>query len=194
MKHLITNIVFLLFCFSISTYSQWGVKGGYNSSSITNSNAAKPLSTFHIGCLYDLKLSEKWYLQPEFQIVGIGCSLSDDKLVLRDGHVRIYALEVPVNFSFRPMIRRNEKLLFDLGLYTRYGLFGNKTYEYYQFEKIDQSPFDAYNRFDAGLNLGIGLQKEQYFGFITFQQGLFQAEKDIDGYHQVFKFSVGYRF
>jgi hypothetical protein len=42
--------------------------------------------------------------------------------------------------------------------------------------------------------LGIGLQKKQYYGLITYQRGFSHAEKDIDVYHQVFKFSIGYKF
>jgi hypothetical protein len=193
MKKIFIVALFLLLYF-VPTYSQWGAQGGVNFSSLTNSSETEILTSFHIGGSYDFKLSNKWYFQPELQFSGIGFNLHDDKFFLKGGHVKIYALELPVNFSFRPTIINDMNLLIDLGLYARCGLFGNKTYEYYESKKVDGSPFDAYNRFDAGLNLGIGLQKKQYYGLISYQRGFFHAEKDIDAYHQVFKFSIGCKF
>lgn len=188
----IIPILLLFFC-SLNAYSQWGIKAGLNYSTITGGSLYDYRFSGHIGGTYDLKLSEKWYFQPELLFTSIGSDLKDDGLVLKGGHVDIYALELPLNFSFRPVIGNDLKLLLDFGLYARLGLFGNKTYKYYESPKVDDSPFDAYNRFDTGINLGVGIQKSHYYGIIAFQRGISHAEKG-GGYHQVFKFSIGYKF
>lgn len=184
----------LLLLSSFNLYSQWGIKGGVNYSTITDSRLAKYKFSGHIGGTYDIRLAHNWYLQPELLFTSIGCDLKDDGDILKKGHVTIYALELPANLSFRPSIADNTNLLLEFGLYARYGLFGNKTYTYYDLPKVDESPFDAYNRFDTGINLGIGVQKKQYFGILSFQRGLSHASKGSGDYHQLFKFSLGYKF
>lgn len=186
-------IVTFIFC-SFNLYSQWGVKGGFTYSTISNMEISKYKPSAHIGVSYDIKLSDKWYIQPDLLFTSVGCKLKDDGLVLKKGHVYIYALELPVNMSFRPNIANNTNLLIDFGLYARYGLFGNKTYEYYDSPKVDDKPFDAYNRFDIGLNVGLGVQKNRCYGILSFQRGLSHAEKDFGSYHQIFKLSLGYKF
>lgn len=193
MKKVVLPFVILLLS-SLNTYSQWGAKGGLNYSTITDHSLSKYVLFGHIGGTYEIKLSDNWYIQPELLFTAIGCNLKDDGSVVKDGHVNIYALEVPINLSFRPEISNKLDLIIDFGLYTRYGLFGNKKYNYYEVKKVDESPFDAYNRFDTGFNLGLGLQKNHYYGILGFQRGFSHAEKDIDGVHQVFKLSFGYKF
>lgn len=191
MKIIIPILLFFLCSFNL--YSQWGVKGGVNYTKITGSSLQKYKLFGHIGGTYDVKLSDKWYFQPELLFTSVGCDLKDDRTILRGGHINIYALELPLNLSFRPTIAEKMNLLLDFGLYARYGLFGNKTYKYHDSSKIDNSPFDAFNRFDTGVNLGVGLQRNQYYGILSFQRGLSRATKGDSEYHQVFKLSFGYK-
>lgn len=186
-------LLLVLFC-SLNAYPQWGIKGGLNYSNMTGSDVRKYVYGGHIGGTYDLKLSDKWYLQPELLFTSIGCKLEDDGLVLKGGHVNIYALELPVDFSFRPRISNDTKLLLDFGLYARCGLFGNKKYNYHSNPEVSGNPFDAYNRFDTGLNLGLGIQKNRYFGILSFQRGFSYADKGENSYHQGFRLSMGYKF
>ena len=108
----------------------------------------------------------------------VGFNLKDDKYLIKDGQAKMYALEISFKLSFRPIIIKNSRLLLDSGLYARFGLFGNKMYEYYpdaQTPKVDESPIDAYNRFDIGINSGIVLQIQNYYGMISFHRGLSNA-------------------
>lgn len=192
MKKIIPIVILIFYSFNL--YSQVGIKGGINYSTITSHSLSKYKFSGHIGGTYDIKFSERWYVQSELLFTSIGCNLKEDGSVVKDGHINIYALEMPISISFRPEISNNLNLLVDLGMYLQYGLFGNKTYNYYNSPKIDKSPFDAYNRFNTGLNFGLGLQRKNYYGIFTFQRGVTHAEKDIDGSHQVIRFSLGYRF
>lgn len=162
-------------------------------STISGLSSTEYMPSGHVGGTYDYKLSEKWYFQPELLFTSTGFNLKEN-LVLKGGQLRIYAIELPLIFSFRPSIGTEKKLLLDFGLYTRYGLFGKKKYDYFDFPSINKSPFDAYNRFETGLNLGLGYQKSKYYGILVFQRGLSKAEKNNEVYHQVIKFSLGYKF
>lgn len=188
------QLLLVLFC-SLNAFSQWGVKGGLNYTTIVPSRVCKYTFGGHIGGTYDLKLSNNWYLQPELLFTSIGCKLGDNGSTLKGEYINIYALELPVNFSVRPVITNNTKLLFDFGLYARYGLFGHKKYTYYDFPTVSGSPFDAYNRFDTGINLGLGILKNRYFGILSLQRSFSYAEKrGGSDFHQGFRLSIGYKF
>lgn len=178
---------------SLPAFSQWGIVGGVNISKISDSRSVTFMTSGHIGGTYDFKLSKKWYFQPGVLFTSTGFNLKEN-LVLKGGHLRIYALELPLNLSFRPLIVNDIEFLLNFGLYTRYGLFGNKKYDYQNLPSIKGDPFDAYNRFEAGLNLGFGLKKNQYSGLLVFQRGLSEAQKDLEDHHQVIKLSLGYNF
>lgn|SRR5690554_6010266 len=186
------------FIFSFSTFAQWGAKGGMNISDIAGyNNVSENMISAHFGATYDYQLSKDWFFQPALLFTTIGFNLKDDKFLIKDGHVKMHALEVPFNLSFRPKVVKNIRLLTEFGLYTRYALTGNKVYEYYSdidSPNIDESPFDAYNRFDFGFNLGLGVQQKQYYGIFSYHRGLLKAEKNVSVYHEVLRCSVGYIF
>ena len=191
MKKLIP-LLLLLFC-SLNAYPQWGVKGGINRSNMTGARIHRCTHGAHIGGTYDLKLSDKWYLQPELLFTSIGCKIGNDGVIVKGGHVYIDALELSGNFSLRPAITNNTKLLLEFGPYARCGLFGSRQYIYHSIPEVSGNPFVDYNRFDTGLNLGLGIQKNRYFGMLSFQQGFSYVETDIS-YHQVLRLSLGHRF
>lgn len=180
--------------FSLQGYSQWGITAGFDGATITGSPLRNYRYSGHIGSTYDLKLLDKWYFQPALLFTSTGCKLQNDGWVLQGGHVNIYALEIPANFSFRPAIANHTHLLVNCGLYARCGLFGNKKYIYYNDPKVNESPFDAYNRLDTGINLGVGIQVKNYSGLLTFQRGVIHAEKNGNGYNQLFRLGIGYKF
>jgi hypothetical protein len=113
----------------------------------------------------------------------------------------MYGLEIPLNFSFRPKVGRNVKLITDFGTYTRYDLFGNTEYVLEDLAAndgstytVNKSTYDAYNCFDMGLNLGIGIEYKAYSLIGSCQIGFTEAEDDIMSKHQVFRIGLGYRF
>lgn len=194
MKKLV--LILILFPLSNPLFSQWGIKGGVSSTDLAGPYyTTESVISLNFGGTYDYQLSDNWYFQPSLLFNTVGFDIGDDNFVIKNGQVRIHALEIPLNLSFRPKILNQAKLLTDFGLYGRYGLFGDLIYEYHSdTPKSDRSPFDAYNRFDMGFNLGIGLQLQQYYGMLSFHRGLSNAEKDIRYYHKVFRINIGYFF
>lgn len=106
----------VLFC-SLNAFPQWGVKGGLNYSTLSHSTMCKYTFGGHIGGTYDLRLSNNWYLQPGLLFTSIGCKLDDDGSFLKGKYINIYALELPVNFSARPRLTKNTKMLIDRSKY-----------------------------------------------------------------------------
>lgn len=191
MKYIFVLLVLMLFSFS--TFSQWCGVAGFNMSTITGSKGYKYKPSVHVGLTYDFELSKKMYFQPGLLFSSTGAVLKEN-MYFGGGHVKIYAIELPLVFSFRPTVGEGQKLLFDFGFYTRCGLWGNKTYDYYDLPRVDESPFNSFRRFESGLSFGLGIQKNRYSCLLGFQQGFTNAEKSEGFYHQLVKLSLGYRF
>lgn len=173
-------------------WAQWGVTGGFDLSSIGRENP-KIIPAFHIGSVYDLKLSNKFYFQPRLMFSSFGFGFSPS-YSLKKATVSMYGLEVPLLISFRPSLGTSTKLMVNAGPYAKYALFGKKHYEYSDNEIVTGSPFDAYNRTDIGFMLGIGLEHKQLQYGIDYQIGLNDAEKEISGGHRNFRISISYLF
>jgi hypothetical protein len=191
-------VTFLLFIvITTPAFSQWGIKGGLNYSDIAQYQDASYRLGAHLGITFDKALSANWYFQPGLLFTSYGTNLKAIPNFAKSGHVVLYGFEVPLNFSFRPSIGNNLKLLTEVGLYARYGLFGQKKYVYEAVTgagTVNESPFDAYNRFDLGANLGIGIQKGSYSVSAAYLVGLPSAQKGMGLPHQMFRVSLGYQF
>ena len=193
---MIKKTVFLLFfCFlPVFVFAQLGIKGGLNFSKF--SGVSYDYKTgFHIGTTYDIVLSKKFYFQPGLSFLSWGSGFSSAQTAIKKGYVSIYGLELPLIISFRPKISKKMKLIFDTGLYAKYGLFGNKYYECSKIKTVKGSAFPAYNRFDIGLNLlGVGIEYLRYYIGGNCQIGLKDAENDVMSLNQSFRVNLGYRF
>lgn len=159
--------------------AQWGVSGGCDFSSLSNSESAERQMGFHLGTTYDVPLVSNFYFQPGLLFTSNGFNFRPDYFYKKK-LVRMYALEVPLNLSLRPKLKKNLRLITDFGLYMRYGLFGNKEYKSSNdTETIKESSFVVYNRPDFGLNCGLGLAYERIALIGAYQMGLTNAEKNI---------------
>lgn len=193
---MIKKFIFMFFFCSLPVFafSQWGIKGGLNFSKFSGSSYDYKTG-FYIGTTYDIALSKKFYFQPGLSFLSCGTEFASTHATIKKGNVSIYGLELPLIISFRPRISEKMKFIFDTGLYVRYGLFGNKYYEYFEVEPVKDSTFPTYNRFDIGLNLlGVGFEYIRYYISGTYQIGLKDAESDIMSLNQSFRINLGYRF
>jgi len=175
-----------------SVFAQVGIKGGANFSKFTEYSNSDYLTGFHIGSTLDIPLSKKFYFQPGLLFTLKGTEFNSN-ILISEGKVSIYALEVPLLFSFRPQLNEQLKLITNFGPYVNYGLFGSKKYKY-ENSTVKGSPFDSYNRFDIGLDLGIGLQYKRYIITGEFLMGFNDAEKETIAKNKAFRISLGYLF
>lgn len=188
-------VLFLVLSLFISkSFASWNIKGGIDFSTLTAFSHIKPEIGFHIGAAYDIKLSSKFYFQPGLLFTTNGFKFSEFLLVKKTS-VSMYALEIPLVFSFRPKLTEKMKLLTDFGFYTRYGLFGENKSEFIDNSVEKESSYIAYNRPDFGLNLGVGLSYGKISLIGSYQHGFTHAEKEISfPKHKKFRVSIGYCF
>jgi hypothetical protein len=196
MKNKIVILSAFIMLLPCTLHAQWGVKIGTGLSSIDDTGA-KPIISAQIGGNYDIQLSRKWFLTPEIQLVYFGGDLKGDGLSLKDIQYRFLAFELPVNISFRPVLSRTTNLLVEGGIYFRYSFWGKRTPHYYDvaLENDNQSPFNRYDRFDPGLQLGIGIQKGRCYGLLSIQSDIAIGDALTNHYYRrSIRLSAGYRF
>jgi len=111
--------------FSISSYSQIGIKAGADYGTLAGHDASTYRWGMHGGLTYDFQLSKKLYIQPGVMLSFQSFGLENHDEILEGKANKLY-LEVPVNLSFRPQISRTTKLMIDFGPYFKYGMAGDK--------------------------------------------------------------------
>ena len=186
--------ILILCLFSLPSFSQWSIKGGVDYGTMTGDDDINYRFGFHVGAAYDVELSDRLYFQPSLLLSkhSFGFDALWDAL---EGEVDRYVLEVPAVISFRPLLDDEARLMLDAGLYTKLGLWGDREYTLLNHFKSKKSTYDDYNRFDLGLNLGIGVNFRMMYVMLGYQFSFTEAHKDISGTHyQNFRISLGYKF
>lgn len=195
MKYRLISL-FLILISIIPVYSQWGIKGGLNGDWIKPHFYSDPRLGFHLGVTYDFLLSDKLYLQPGLLFTTLGKNRKtafNPSAEQGKGFIEIYALEAPLQLSFRPPIGKQANFVLDIGLYVRQGLFGRDHMTYNSENTIKKSPFNQFNRSDVGFNIGAGFLFNRIYTGLIYQQGLTDAEKDGSSQHTSFRLSLGYK-
>ncbi|WP_282079170.1 porin family protein [Aquimarina algiphila] len=163
---------------------KFGVKAGLNLAFITGDNAKNidPNTDFHFGALAEIKVSNKFSLQPELLYSGQGFNTNIDS----EGRIALNYLNIPLMAKYYV----TERLSLEAGpqvgflLSTKGGAESNK---------------DLYKTMDFGVNFGLGytLDNGIYFS-ARYNLGLSNIN-DVDGFSDknrngVFQLSVGYFF
>ena len=167
MKNLINKItiVSLLFFFisSVSTAQEGkyraraGIKGGVNFANLNVQDASfKSLTGLNLGLFAKLPVTRMVAIQPELYYTGKGSDVTYNSLFV-DGTARftLNYLEMPV----LAVINVNDFFNFHVGPYASYLLNGKvknqANVKLFDFEKNINT--DDYNRWDAGVAVGVGI-------------------------------------
>ncbi len=180
---------------SLVASAQWGIKGGLDYGKLAGHDKATWKPGFHIGATYDIKLGEKFFFQPAalFSLYRFG--YKEIPSIMKDGIINKYVIEMPLNISFRSFVGESTQLAFDLGLYGKYGLFGDKKYTNWEGDVSQGSSYHGYNRFDMGLNVGGGVYFDKIYVGIAYQHGIvsgFDSSSSVR--NTLLRLSLGYKF
>lgn len=184
--------------------NRWGVTGGVDWSFTCTDKAdfdgARP--GFYLGGLYDVKLSEQWYFQPQllFTRVSRRISVNDVK-----GFNDVYSLELPLQAGYNIPLRP-----FDLrvsgGVFVNYKLFGvmkdvnveNNALS--GTSKVSEGKRDSYSiggrdRFNGGVQLGVTLNHNHLFYGLDVKYSFLRRNQEYrEPRRLLFRVGVGYKF
>ena len=212
MKKSFLTVLFALFCTMGFAQLSFNVKAGLNLSSYIgeNSDHSKFKPGARIGVGMEYQFSDLVSLQPSLFFSQKGAKYSSGysgSVVDADADVKINQLylELPINVQFRFNIADNTNLVIATGPYLVYGVGGKAKFDGKASvgginingeEKVDTISDDGlnYNRFDAGWNIGLGVEFGRILVGVDTQLG-FCKIMDGDAPHNAnIGITLGYKF
>ena len=204
MKKFLMTAVLGMFALAGFSQVKWDVKFGMNFSNATKTKDVigdtKALPGFNLGVGMDYGFSENWSLQSGLMISSKGYKIKEqgEKFTCRP----IY-LDIPILAAYKFNISDNTKFVINAGPYLAIGL-GGKSKEHWDGGedcKVFDKEGNDWNRFDLGIQYGVGLEiGEHYLVNLTGQNGFITPYDFPDGYdgdkpkNMTFSIGVGYRF
>lgn len=185
-KRLLMPLVAL--CFMVTTsfaQNRWGIMSGVNLST----SSAKDFgwrAGGYIGGLYDIQLSDAWYIQPQLLF-----TYEENKLKAKMGSDVFwsqYALTLPVLASFKVKLSNVFSMRINAGPYVQYALFGNQQ-EYGEWWHADFG-----DHFTYGLKGGIALEHNHWLFSMDCKYSLKKSFLNNDGHGLTLSAGIGYKF
>lgn len=212
MKKVFLTVLFALICTMGFSQVSFNVKAGLNLSSYIGENSDhsefKPGARIGVGMEY--QFNDMISVQPSLFFSQKGAKYSsgfDGNIIDADADVKINQLylELPVNVQFRFNIADNTNLVIATGPYLACGVGGKAKFDgdasvgdihINGDDKIDTFGDDGldYNRFDAGWNIGLGVEFGKILVGLDTQLG-FCKVMDGDAPHNAnIGITLGYKF
>ena len=159
--------------------TKFGIKGGVNFSNFYTDNVDdnNVLTGFNLGLFAKMPVSENISFQTEISYTGKGAELVyNNAIVNGTAQFKLNYIEVPLLL----VVNLTQNLNIHAGPYAAYLISGKTTNKSdsgsYNFE--DNVNVDDFNRFDAGLAGGVGLDLESVSFGVRYNYGLTKIGKD----------------
>lgn len=195
MKKFLMTAVLGMFALAGFSQVKWDAKFGMNFSNMTKFEDTKALPGFQLGVGMDYGFSENWSLQSGLMISSKGYKVKEGEY--KETTRPIY-LDISILAAYKFNISDNTKFVINAGPYLAFGLGGkNKVDGVDESEKVFGD--NGWNRFDLGIQYGIGLElSDRYLINLTGQNGFICPWDTEDGEdkpkNMTFSIGVGYRF
>lgn len=199
MKKFLMTAVLGMFALAGFSQVKWDARVGMNFSNVTKADNTKALPGFQLGVGMDYGFSENWSLQSGLMISSKGYKYDYKDEYYNESHkARPIYLDIPILAAYKFNISDNTKFVINAGPYLAIGLGGKVKYD-----GVDESDKvfgdDGWNRFDLGIQYGIGLEiSDHYLVNLTGQNGFICPWDTEDGEdkpkNMTFSIGVGYRF
>lgn len=183
------SILLVLFTFiSVTAFSQisWNAKVGMNISNYTGDDDLAAKVGFKIGGGLEYGFTDIWSLQPSLFLTTKGAK--EDEATMNAMY-----LELPVMAAARINVANNTNIVISAGPYLAYGVGGKISVETSGVE-VSVDTFDALDRFDAGLGLGVAAEFGKIVVGLDGQFGLVDVMKIGNPKNINFSISLGYKF
>ena len=167
--------------------TKFGVKGGLNLATVTGDSDAKTRPSFYIGGLVEIKLSEKFSVQPEIVYSSQGTNFKSTS----DVSVQLDYINIPVMMKY--LVAKG----FSIEAGPQIGfLTSAKT----TFGNISSSETSPYSTTDFSLGFGAGYDITENFNLgVRYNAGLTKVNKNYtpgqsDFKNSVFQIGAAYKF
>ena len=192
-------IAILSLGFANAQEAKFGVKGGLNIANLNFSGDGAPSTSslvgFHIGGFTEIKVSDKFFIQPEvmYSTQGAKFKMSEDGLTLNS--FKLGYINLPVMAKYYVAEKFNLELGPQIGFLT-----SAKANASASGTTVDVDVKKAFESIDFGLNFGAAYDfTEKVSAGFRYNLGLSNIAKTEDGDNEtvknsLFSLSVGYKF
>lgn len=210
MKQKSIIVLLLVICpLIVSAQNRWGIMGGINVSTSTahssgswSSFDAKWRTGGYIGGLYDIKLTDSWYIQPQllfsYEMDRTQYLSSKQQADNLDVSTSMYSLTLPVLASFKISLNDALALRINAGPYVQCALFGRDRTQFTADSKEQSysSSWDIsfWKRFIFGLKGGISLERNHWLLSVDGKYSLMKHSLNHEGHGLTLSAGIGYRF
>ena len=167
MKKIAFLIIIAVFCFSQVRAQNFGVKAGYNYSTLSGETSSistiEGLSGFYIGGLVELPISDVLSIQPELIFSRQGVDLRQG---LKNLSIRTDTSEIRLDYLNIPVMAKVNlgPIFLEGGVQFGFLVSKPKVNSYYSNVYLrNLLDKDSYNSFDFGVGAGLGVKLNQHF-------------------------------
>lgn len=199
MKKVFATLMLLCVVGSLTAQNRWGVIGGANVSTTSTDNYKWKFGGY-VGGLYDIGLSESFYLQPQLIFSYEENEAKNVNTVLGYTPKRSqFALTLPVLASYKIALQDNTSLRIQAGPYLQYALCGQER----QGRLVDAGKSSSEmgwwhesfgDHFTYGLKGGVALELNHYLISADCKYSLRKSPLNFDGHGLTVSFGIGYIF
>jgi hypothetical protein len=196
-----TVMMVILAMATISMYAQkFGVKAGVNFSTYTGDDAGDlgTLTGFQVGGLYELPVSEAFFIQPEVLFTLKGAKSSADGVTTK---LTPFYVQVPVKALYKFNVGTGKITIaagpyLALGIAGKYKISGGGESESYNlFSKEDGADEAMLKRFDLGLSSAVGYEfNNGLFLNLESSLGFLDVAKDSNIKNSTLSLVAGFKF
>ncbi|MFE3867228.1 porin family protein [Flavobacterium sp. LS2P90] len=167
-----------------SNVTKFGLKGGVNFSNLYTDNAddENVLTGFNIGLYAKVPVTNSISIQPEIYYTGKGAEVAYSTPVNGTAKFKLNYIEVPV------MLVANVTKNFNVqvGPYAGYLISGKTTNESGTYNFQDNIDTDDFNKIDAGVAAGLGIDLETVSFGVRYNYGLTKVGKENSTTNQTY--------
>jgi len=191
-------LALLFFVTTVSAQMSLGIKGGVNMSNVYGDDVkgSDIKIGFHAGLAADYNFAPEMAIQTGLFLTTKGFEFNEEVLGFSaDASANLMYLQVPVHFAYKIDVTPGTRVVLHGGPYAAYGIAG-KTKGAFEgvSDETDSFGDNAFDRFDAGLGLGVGAEFGALLFDIGWDMGLIDILPDSKIKNQNAYLSVGYRF
>jgi hypothetical protein len=181
-------VAFSIACISCSAQNlSFNVRGGINLSDMTKVDDSDMKVGFQAGVGLDYAFTNSLSLQPALMIIQRGVKENDVT-------VKPLYLELPIDLAYKFDLQNNMKFFVNAGPYFAYGLSGTAKEGGFSVDLFgDKTGALDWNRFDAGVGIGCGLEFTKFIISLKQEFGLTKVV-DGGGKNETTALSVAYKF
>lgn len=179
-KYLLTAVMAL---FAVAGFSQVSldVRAGMSMNNYTELETDMKVG-YTVGLGVDYAFTDMWSFQSGLMFTGKGAKVGDAKM-------KPHYLDIPLMAALKLPIADDTKFVINAGPYLGIGLGGK-----YKYESVSSKFFDSADRFDLGLQYGVGVEFGKILVNLNGQYGFISPFDDSSAKNLNFLLSVGYRF